>query len=79
MNQLLKSRPALPQRLRAARIDAGISQGKAADLVGYTREHLNRFECDPDRYSPELAYKLARALGVKVSADELFADAEDGP
>lgn len=72
MNQ--DSKRPLPERLREARIDAGISQGEAAELIGYTREHLNRFERDPARYSPELAYKLARALGVKVSADDLFAE-----
>lgn len=74
MSQESKTRPPLVERLRAARIRAGISQGEAAVAVGCTRESLNRFERNPARYSPELAYRLARLLGVRISADDLFAE-----
>lgn len=75
VTQTLKTRPSLPQRLRAARIDAGISQGKAAEAVGFSREHLNRFE-QGHRWSPELAYRLARHLNIRVTFADLFPDVE---
>lgn len=70
------TRTPLPERIRAARISRGLSQAAAAEAVGYTREHVNKFERGGVSYSPELAYKLARLLGVRVSVDDLFAGVE---
>ena len=69
--------PQIVSRLRAARIRAGISQAAAAEAVGYTREHYNRFEQER-QWSPELAYRLALHLNVRVTFADLFPDVEPG-
>lgn len=61
----------LAQRLRRARIRAGLTQANAAELAGTSREYLNRVELGAQR-SPEVLVKLARALSVRVSVDDLF-------
>jgi DNA-binding XRE family transcriptional regulator len=68
------TRKPIRDRIRAARLRRGLSQGAAADAVGCTRETLNRWEAgDPAYPGHELAYKLARLLGVRISVDDIFA------
>jgi DNA-binding XRE family transcriptional regulator len=77
MKQTTKTRrPALPARLRAARIRAGLTVTETAVAVGFTREHVSRFE-NERRWSPELAFKLARLFDIPVNPDDLFP--EDSP
>jgi DNA-binding XRE family transcriptional regulator len=68
------SRKPIRDRVRAARLRRGLSQGEAAAAVGCTRETLNRWEAgDPAYPGHELAYRLARLLRVRVSVDDIFA------
>jgi transcriptional regulator with XRE-family HTH domain len=66
-----KTKIPLHQRLRKARLRAGLTQATTAELVGTTREYLNRVERGAQR-SPETQVKLARALNVRVSVADLF-------
>ena len=69
-------------RLRQARIDLGLTGGETASAVGYTREHLSKFEHGHQYrgrdYAPDFIFKLARYLDVYLSPDEIF-NAEIAP
>ena len=61
--------PASEPEKRAALVDAlarGLSQGKAAREVGYTREHVNRLWNGGD---PQLRLEVARRQAVAVSVE----------
>lgn len=57
-------------RIRDVRTEQGLTQAGLADLVGVTRQTLIAIEAG--KYSPslELAFQLARALGVRL--DDVF-------
>ena len=65
----------MQNRIVQLRKAQGYSQARLADLTGVTRQTINAIE--NAKYSPslELAFTLARVLGVTV--DELFT-MEDG-
>ncbi|WP_283581390.1 helix-turn-helix transcriptional regulator [Ligilactobacillus hohenheimensis] len=65
----------MQNRILQLRKAQGYSQARLADLTGVTRQTINAIE--NAKYSPslELAFTLARVLGVTV--DELFT-MEDG-
>lgn len=65
----------MQNRILQLRKVQGYSQARLADLTGVTRQTINAIE--NAKYSPslELAFTLARVLGVTV--DELFT-MEDG-
>ena len=65
----------MQNRISQLRKAQGYSQARLADLAGVTRQTINAIE--NAKYSPslELAFTLARVLGVTV--DELFT-MEDG-
>ncbi|MHA6261353.1 helix-turn-helix transcriptional regulator [Sporosarcina sp. CAU 1771] len=58
--------------IKQYRENEGISQGKLADLCGVSRQTINAIENDKYDPSLQLAFDLARTLGVRV--DELFLD-----
>ena len=64
--------PSLPMPLRIARISAGLSQGRLANLVGCARSRIQRIESGGGYVllTGELAAKIAAA--VRVEAAELF-------
>jgi transcriptional regulator with XRE-family HTH domain len=61
----------LHERLRRARIRAGLNQTEAAKACGTSREYYNRVEVGAQR-SPEILVRLARALGVRISLNDVF-------
>jgi len=63
------------RRLKALRMAAGLSQVELARKAGISREYLNRLE--GGRHDPTLGTltRLAKQLGVKLTA---FLDAEGG-
>ncbi|MDQ0231237.1 helix-turn-helix transcriptional regulator [Metabacillus malikii] len=56
--------------IRKYRERLNISQGKLAELCDVTRQTINAIENNKYNPSLELAFELAKNLGVKV--DELF-------
>lgn len=56
--------------LRALRLRQNVTQQQLADQIGVTRQTVNAIE--GNRYSPslEVAFRIARALGVGV--EEVF-------
>src|SRR5687767_15254554 len=56
--------------LRAARIQAGLSQGDLAAQAGVTRQAISAIEAGKTVPTMGVALRLARALGRRV--DELF-------
>jgi putative transcriptional regulator len=54
--------------LKAARIEAGLTQAELAEKVGVTRKTINTVENGVFVPSTTLALKLARALGLRVEA-----------
>ena len=60
----------LLNRLRVARAERDISQGELARSVGVSRQTISSIETGQYCPSTLLAFRLARALGVRV--DELF-------
>ncbi|MCS0500208.1 helix-turn-helix transcriptional regulator [Protaetiibacter mangrovi] len=61
--------------IRAIRTARGITQAQLASAVGATRQTIIAIE--QGRYSPslEMAFQIARALGVRL--DEVFGYPED--
>lgn len=53
-------------RLRDARERAGLSIAQLANLVGVNRAHLSNVERGDRRPSPEVAVRVAQALGVGI-------------
>ena len=63
--------------IKQHRENKGISQGNLADLCDVSRQTINAIENNKYDPSLQLAFDLARTLGVRV--DELFLDErEDG-
>ena len=60
-------RKAIAQRLRAAREQAGLSQGQVAKMIGYQRPTVSEIEAGRRRVSAEELTQLAEIYGVSVS------------
>lgn len=56
----------LGNRLKAHRIQAGLTQAELAALVGVSRKTINTVENEVFTPSTTLALRLARALGAPV-------------
>ncbi len=63
-------RPRLANRIRVARAERDLSQGKLAGAVGVSRQTISSIETGQYCPSTLLAFRLARVLGVRV--DGLF-------
>jgi len=65
-----KKRGLLSNSIRPVRLQREMTQQELADRVGVTRQTINAIE--GDKYSPslEVAFEIARALGVPL--DEIF-------
>jgi len=61
-------------RVRLARIDAGLTQSQLADLAGVSRTAITAIEADRLTPSVRIALSIARALNVDVAT--LFGDTE---
>lgn len=57
----------VPQRLRKARIAAGLSQGQAAKLIGMHRPTVSEIEAGNRRLTAQELGKFANLYDVKVS------------
>lgn len=57
-----------PNKLHAWRLENGLSQQNVADLTGYTKTTIGRYERGEASFSPLTKVRIARALGVPVSA-----------
>jgi transcriptional regulator with XRE-family HTH domain len=68
---------AIADRVRAARIDAGITLRQLADLIGVTLQQAHRYEAGINRISGGRLYMIARALGCSVAS--LFPGNEPEP
>ena len=62
----------LGQRIRAARLAAGISQEKLAEMVGMTSQHISHTEVASTKISLPALVKVANAL--HTSLDKLISD-----
>ncbi|NGP46461.1 helix-turn-helix transcriptional regulator [Bacillaceae bacterium SIJ1] len=60
----------MENRIKEYREKNGISQGKLADLCHVSRQTINAIENNKYDPSLQLAFDLAKTLGVKV--DDLF-------
>ncbi|MBS0354745.1 MAG: helix-turn-helix transcriptional regulator [Proteobacteria bacterium] len=56
--------------LRLVRMSLGLTQSQLARLVQVTQPHISALECGVQRPSPELAARLAEALGRHVINEE---------
>lgn len=64
----------MQNRIKKYREKKGISQGKLADLCNVSRQTINAIENNKYDPSLQLAFNLAKTLGVTV--DNLFWDEE---
>jgi transcriptional regulator with XRE-family HTH domain len=55
-------------RLRAVRIERGVSQQKLANAVGVSLRQVQKYEKGMNRVSGAMLYGLARRLAVPISA-----------
>ena len=62
-----EARRAIAIRLRAAREQAGLSQGQVAKIMGYKRPTISEMEAGRRRVSAEELAQLAKIYGVSVS------------
>jgi len=62
----------LGQRIRSARIAAGLSQEKLAEIVGLTSQHISHTEVASTKISLPSLVKIANALNTSV--DKLLSD-----
>ena len=62
----------LGQRIRAARLAAGLSQERLAEMVGLTSQHISHTEVASTKISLPSLVKIANAL--QVSIDKLLSD-----
>ena len=62
----------LGQRIRAARLSAGVSQEQLAELVGLTSQHISHTEVASTKVSLPSLVKIANALHTSV--DKLLSD-----
>lgn len=59
--------------LRFVRLSLGLTQLQLARLVEVTQPHISALECGVQRPSPELAERLARALGRhRITEEQLL-------
>ena len=65
----------MQNRIKKYRERKGISQGKLADLCNVSRQTINAFENNKYDPSLQLAFDLAKTLGVTV--DHLFLTEEE--
>ena len=65
-----KRRGLLSNSIRPVRLQREMTQQELADRVGVTRQTINAIE--GDKYSPslEVAFEIAKVLGVRL--DEIF-------
>jgi transcriptional regulator with XRE-family HTH domain len=54
-------------KLRAARIEAGVSQAKLADLVGHRQQFVSKYESGERRLDIVEFFDITRALGLNPS------------
>ncbi|MGB9369601.1 MAG: helix-turn-helix transcriptional regulator [Xanthobacteraceae bacterium] len=59
---------AIGQKLRALRLDRGLSQGALAEKVGVTFQQLQKYENGANRISAGRLARVAAALNVPVTA-----------
>lgn len=62
----------LGQRIRAARLAAGLSQEQLAEIVGLTSQHISHTEVASTKISLPALIKIANALNTSV--DRLLSD-----
>ena len=62
----------LGQRIRAARLNAGMSQEQLAEIVGLTSQHISHTEVASTKISLPALVKIANALHTSV--DRLLSD-----
>lgn len=69
------------QRLRLARLGAGMSQTKIGDAAGVTFQQVQKYEKGANRLSASRLVEFSRVLGVSVSYffEEIEANDEVGP
>jgi len=65
----------MQNRIKEYREKKGISQGKLADLCNVSRQTINAIENNKYDPSLQLAFNLAKTLGVTV--DNLFLNEEE--
>ncbi|NCU17063.1 helix-turn-helix transcriptional regulator [Pallidibacillus pasinlerensis] len=65
----------MQNRIKEFREKKGLSQGKLADLCNVSRQTINAIENNKYDPSLQLAFKLAKTLGVTV--DNLFLNGEE--
>lgn len=66
--------PQLGARIRAARVDAGLTLDKLAGRIGSTRQHLIKLEKGQHKPLLEMRLKLAEATGQPVEWFEATGD-----
>ena len=62
----------LGNRIRAARLAAGLSQERLAEMVGLTSQHISHTEVASTKISLPSLVKIANALNVSI--DKLLSD-----
>lgn len=62
----------LGQRIRAARLTAGMSQEQLAEMVGLTSQHISHTEVASTKISLPSLVKIANALNTSI--DKLLSD-----
>lgn len=62
----------LGQRIRAARLSAGLSQEQLAEMVGLTSQHISHTEVASTKISLPSLVKIANALNTSI--DRLLTD-----
>ena len=62
----------LKNRLRAARTDKKLSQGRLADMVGVSRQTINAIE--KGDYNPTIKLCIAICKALDKTLDEIFWD-----
>lgn len=56
--------------LKAARVNAGLSQEELADKLGVHRQTIANFEREPEKISIKIAVELCDILGIGIN--EIF-------
>ncbi len=59
---------AIGQKVRALRLDRGLSQGGLADQIGITFQQVQKYENGANRISAGRLVRIAAALNVPVTA-----------
>jgi transcriptional regulator with XRE-family HTH domain len=59
---------AIGQKVRALRLDRGLSQSDLGSLIGVTFQQLQKYESGANRVSAGRLARIAAALGVPVTA-----------